>query len=695
MLTVFATNDPNPAVSNIGEAGTDYDGCDAPRPRMGKVSISAVAGKTYWIAVSAESTSSPVYSDFTLKILSAPLNDNFAGAETISGDVASLTWDNEGATIEGGEPRPNVYTSHSLWYKWTAQESGFLSLSGCDASFRTTLAVYAGNALDSLSSRGSAVDNCSNSLGARLSDIFVEGGETYWIQVASELPDVFGTAPLELSFEAPPENDMIAEAIDLGTVFAAEASGDNRYASTEIGEPTPGGAVRPASVWYKWTAPASGGYTLTTCGNQSFSAYLAVYTAAGNPSPAVNDLSLAASVGSSCFIGASGGLEFAATGGTTYWIAVSSPVLAAEFTLKIESKPINTALPSISGIELVGEQLTATNGTWGGSAPITYTNKWLRCDASGGNCVEIAGATGTSYTPDGSSDGSTIRARIAATNSRGSTSADPAATGVIDDDVDEDGVVDSEDDCPTVEASGSGKPNGCPAETVVIATDPAVGGDAVVGSTLTLSLGAAENSPGVDPEVAAPTGTFAWLSCTNPSDSLTCEVRPETTSSYVVRPADLGRYIRANVRWENSDGSEVGLTTNATTAVANPPVDLPVRVTPIDLASLKFPKRATFKGIVKAKGKFTIKTIQIPCPASGVSCTVALDLTTKIKGRTKRLGTSTLIIPAGALKPLAGKLSSAGLKLFRKNKKLKAAIAMKGSGGGAGKATFKEFTITK
>jgi hypothetical protein len=102
--------------------------------------------------------------------------------------------------------------------------------------------------------------------------------------------------------------------------------------------------------------------------------------------------------------------------------SVASPVVGA-------APPANTTLPSVSGTPVVGQSLTASSGTWSGSAPIAYAYEWRRCDSAGANCTAVA--TGTSYVLTNADVGSTLRIAVTASNSAGSATALSAATVVV------------------------------------------------------------------------------------------------------------------------------------------------------------------------------------------------------------------------------------------------------------------------
>jgi hypothetical protein len=120
---------------------------------------------------------------------------------------------------------------------------------------------------------------------------------------------------------------------------------------------------------------------------------------------------------------------------TAALIAVSALVIGAVFGVATNgqaagtSKPVNTSPPTITGTTEPGEVLTANPGIWTGGN-LTFTYRWLRCDATGNSCVNLA-ATSKTYTLRGADVGNTMRVGVTATNSDGSTSARSAQTAVV------------------------------------------------------------------------------------------------------------------------------------------------------------------------------------------------------------------------------------------------------------------------
>jgi hypothetical protein len=95
-----------------------------------------------------------------------------------------------------------------------------------------------------------------------------------------------------------------------------------------------------------------------------------------------------------------------------------------------QAGPPNTAPPTIVGSPVVGQTLTANNGSWTGTG-ITFAYAWSRCDATGAACVPIPLATQTTYTLVTADSGRTIRVTVTATNTTGSNSVQSAQTAAV------------------------------------------------------------------------------------------------------------------------------------------------------------------------------------------------------------------------------------------------------------------------
>jgi hypothetical protein len=93
-------------------------------------------------------------------------------------------------------------------------------------------------------------------------------------------------------------------------------------------------------------------------------------------------------------------------------------------------KPVNTVRPGLSGVARRGRSLTATTGSWT-QIPTSYAIQWLRCTATGGSCVAIAGATHTSYRLTKRDAGHRLRVRVKAVNSAGSGTATARASSRV------------------------------------------------------------------------------------------------------------------------------------------------------------------------------------------------------------------------------------------------------------------------
>ena len=88
----------------------------------------------------------------SLTIVTPPANDLFANATVLSGTNVTVLASNFGASKEPGEPNhASVSGGASVWWSWTPSHAGVATVDTLGSSFDTTLAVYTGNSVSSLS----------------------------------------------------------------------------------------------------------------------------------------------------------------------------------------------------------------------------------------------------------------------------------------------------------------------------------------------------------------------------------------------------------------------------------------------------------------------------------------------------------------------------------------------------------------
>ena len=115
-----------------------------------------------------------------------PANDNFANATDISlaGGTLNLTGYNTNATKQAGEPNHagNV-GGRSVWWRWHPANPGDVTLDTRGSYYDTTLAVYSGTSLSSLTPVASDDDIDDGVVQASTVTFHVNGNTTYMIAV--------------------------------------------------------------------------------------------------------------------------------------------------------------------------------------------------------------------------------------------------------------------------------------------------------------------------------------------------------------------------------------------------------------------------------------------------------------------------------------------------------------------------------
>jgi hypothetical protein len=104
---------------------------------------------------------------------------------------------------------------------------------------------------------------------------------------------------------------------------------------------------------------------------------------------------------------------------------------SAATDLVVSSAPLtNTSRPTITGEARVGQELTATEGTWTGN-PASFVFQWQRCNIDAVTCLDVVGATGRTYGIRLADLGFRLRVQVTARTERRVGTATSSLTAVV------------------------------------------------------------------------------------------------------------------------------------------------------------------------------------------------------------------------------------------------------------------------
>ena len=237
-----------------------------------------------------------------------PINDDVCDALELSLDEEHGPFSNYLATVQENEPFPDTTGSlcntpgywcsegglqNSIWFKFTAPPSGAVSIE--TDGFDNQIAVYdAENCIDIISGDENLYeiiaanddwqDTDYSATISSLSDLVP--GKTYWLQMDGSAGGAEGECTILITaFKANNDSPCDAKSISILTTY----SENNNYATVDTNEPMPDNTDcnaqnswcpdddLNATVWYKFTATASGVISIESTG---FDNQIAVYAAA-------------------------------------------------------------------------------------------------------------------------------------------------------------------------------------------------------------------------------------------------------------------------------------------------------------------------------------------------------------------------------------------------------------------------------
>jgi hypothetical protein len=443
------------------------------------------------------------------------------------------------------------------------------------------------------------------------------------------LDAIFVPAPGTVAVGSTSASDRVVVGLDptsttLAASSLAPAAGDTVTYTATVAPADAGGAAPTGAVAF-----ADGGTTIAACASQPLSGATAT-----------------------CSVSYPDGGSHAITASYQADANFAASTSPARTVTALPPTPANTAVPTIAGSAALGQTLTEANGSWTGS-PTSFAYQWQDCDATGGACTAIAGATGQTYAPAAADVGHTLRVQESATNVTGTGG--PAASAST-------AAVPGKSPAPPPPPAVTG-----PASTAL----PVVAGSPAVGQTLTCSQGSWTGSV---PQSYA----FQWLRDGAP-------IAGAAGAAYKVAAADAGHAVACRVTATNAAGSASA-------------VGVAVRVAPVT--------GTASAGTAHVSGSTV--TLTVSCAgAAGTTCAVTATLTVvetlrgskviavsaaKSRRKSVTLGTGKVTLAAGRHASIKIKLNATGRRLLaaRHTLRVKLGVAARSTFGHNQTVIFKQ-----
>ena len=207
-------------------------------------------------------------------------NDTFAEAKILGPAIpATATGTTAGATKEAGEPaHGSGGPFSSLWFRLDADRTGIVTLSTSGSAFDTVLAVYKGSELGKLT-KVAANNDAGVGIRTSLLQFSMVAGTTYYIAIDGNAgaTGAYVLTATGSPLSQAPANDMAEFSTNLGNGVSFTRSGSILGATAQSSEPALARLPATRSVWFTYTAPATGRLVVDTIGSD-FNSVLGFYS---------------------------------------------------------------------------------------------------------------------------------------------------------------------------------------------------------------------------------------------------------------------------------------------------------------------------------------------------------------------------------------------------------------------------------